>query len=129
MNSDELKKRTKDFGIRVIRLVESLPTKKSANMIGHQLMRSATSVGANYRSACRGRSKAEFIAKLGISIEKADESLYWMEIILDTGLAAENQISDLMKEAHELVAILTAAVKTARSNIKKSGKSNQQSEI
>jgi four helix bundle protein len=118
MNAEELKGRTKQFGIRVIRLVESLPKSKSANIIGNQLLRSATSVGANYRAACRGRSKAEFIAKIGICIEEADESHYWMEILAETGLASEERMTDLMKEASELTAILTASAKTARKNKK-----------
>jgi len=117
MNAEELKKRTKQFGLRIIRLVESLPNTQTARVICNQLLRSGTSVGANYRAACRGRSKAEFIAKAGISIEEADESLYWMEILIEAGLVPENHLSDLMKEGDELVAILTASVKTARENL------------
>jgi four helix bundle protein len=116
MNAEELKDRTKQFGIRVIRLVESLPGSKSAGIIGNQLLRSAISVGANYCAACRGRSKAEFIAKIGICIEEADESHYWMEILAETGLVSEERMTDLMKEASELTAILTASAKTARKN-------------
>jgi four helix bundle protein len=116
MNAEELKDRTKQFGIRVIRLVESLPGSKSVGIIGNQLLRSATSVGANYCAACRGRSKAEFIAKIGICIEEADESHYWMEILAETGLVSEERMTDLMKEASELTAILTASAKTARKN-------------
>ncbi|MBI3158432.1 MAG: four helix bundle protein [Chloroflexi bacterium] len=119
MNADALKKRTKDFGLRVIRLVDVLPTSRTANHIGQQLMRSATSVGANYRAACRGRSKAEFVAKAGIAIEEADESLYWMELLTEAKLVSEEKLKDLMKEANELVAILTATVKTARKNLRK----------
>ena len=83
MTPDELKKRTKQFGLRVIQLVESLPKTKTATTIGNQLLRCGTSVGANYRAACRGRSRAEFIAKLGIVEEEADESAYWLEMLVE----------------------------------------------
>ena len=119
MNEIDLKKRTKQFGLRIIKLVEALPKTQSARVIGNLLLRSGTSVGANYRSACRGRSKAEFIAKVGISIEKADESMYWIEMLSEAGIMPEEKVSALYKEADELVAILTASVKTARSNLKK----------
>lgn len=117
MDTRELKTRTKRFGLRVIRLVESLPNTQTGRVIGNQLIRSGTSVGANYRAACRGRSKAEFIAKAGISIEEADESLYWMEMLIESELVPEQRLTDLMKEADELIAILTASVKTARKNL------------
>ena len=117
MNAEELRRRTKQFGLRVIRLVESLPNTQAARVIGNQLIRSGTSVGANYRAACRGRSKAEFIAKAGISIEEADESLYWMEMMVEAELVPEPRLTELMKEADELLAILTASVKTARKNL------------
>lgn len=86
-------------------------------MIGNQLLRSATSVGAHYRAACRGRSKAEFVAKVGIVIEEADEALYWMELIVEAGLLPEDRLDDLMREADELIAIMTASVKTARKDL------------
>jgi len=117
MDAEELKRRTKQFGLRVIRLVEALPSTRTANVIGNQLLRAGTSVGANYRSACRGRSKADFISKVGIAIEEADESLYWMEMLIEAGIVSEKRLADLMKEADELVAILTASVKTARSHL------------
>ena len=117
MDAEELKHRTKQFGLRVIRLVEALPSTRTANVIGNQLLRAGTSIGANYRSACRGRSKPDFISKVGIAIEEADESLYWMEMLMEAGLVAENRVSDLMKEANELVAILTSSVKTARAHL------------
>jgi len=87
--------------------------------IGNLLIRSGTSVDANYRAACRGRSKAEFIAKMGIVIEEADESMYWMEMLIEAGIVPENQLSDLLSEANELVAIFTASAKTARSSLPK----------
>jgi len=116
MDAEELKRRTKQFGLRVIHLAEALPSGRTANVIGNQLLRSGTSVGANYRSACRGRSKPDFISKVGIAIEEADESLYWMEMLIEAGLVSEERLADLMKEANELVAILTASVKTARTH-------------
>ena len=116
MDADELKRRTKQFGLRGINVVEALPNTRTANVIGNQLLRSATSVGANYRSACRGRSKVDFISKIGIAIEEADESLYWMELLIEAGIVLEERLSPLMKEANELVSILTASVKTARGN-------------
>src|SRR5512139_2881466 len=117
MDAGDLKKRTKEFGLRVIRLVNALPSGKTTNMIANQLLRSATSVGANYRAACRGRSKADFISKVGIAIEEADESLYWMEMLVEAELVSEARLVDMMKEANELVAILTASVKTARAHL------------
>jgi four helix bundle protein len=119
MDPDELKRRTKQFGLRIIKLVESLPSGKTANVIGNQLLRSGTSVGANYRSACRGRSKPDFISKAGIAIEEADESLYWMELLIEAGLIKEENLRPLMQEANELIAILTTSVKTARSRLSK----------
>ena len=116
MNENDLKKRTKQFGLRIIKLVEALPKTQSARMIGNQLLRSGTSVGANYRAACRGRSKAEFIAKVGISIEESDESMYWIEMLTEAGIMPDEKVSALYKEADEIVAILTASAKTARKN-------------
>ena len=127
MTADELKKRTKQFGLRCIKVVESLPNTKTADVLGRQLLRSATSVGANYRSACRGRSKPDFISKVGIAIEEADESLYWLEIITESGLLPDKQLSELMKEGDEIVAILTASSQTAKRNLETI--SNQKSKI
>ena len=123
MNENELKKRTKQFGLRVIRLVESLPSGQTSRTIGNQLLRSGMSVGANYRATCRGRSKADFIAKAGISLEEADECLYWMELLQEAGIVPADKLKELMKEADELVAIFTASIKTARAHF------NQKSSI
>lgn len=123
MNESDLKKRTKQFGLRVIRLVESLRSTQTARTIGNQLLRSGMSVGANYRAACRGRSKADFVAKAGISLEEADECLYWMEMLQEAGIIPADKLKDLMKEADELVAIFTASIKTARAHL------NQKSSI
>ena len=123
MNENELKKRTKQFGLRVIRLVESLPSGQTSRTIGNQLLRSGMSVGANYRAACRGRSKADFIAKAGISLEEADECLYWMELLQEAGIVPADKLKELMKEADELVAIFTASIKIAKAHL------NQKSSI
>ena len=115
MNEKELKKRTKQFALRIIKLVNALPKNIVGQSIGKQLIRSGTSVGANYRSACRGRSKAEFVAKLGIVEEEADESAFWMELIIEGGLLEKELVEPLLKEADELVAIMVASRKSARS--------------
>lgn len=125
MNSDQLKQRTKQFALRIINLVDNLPNTRSTEVISRQLLRSGTSVGANYRSACRGRSKLDWIAKTCISIEEADESLYWMELLVEAGILPEQKLGSLMQEADEIVAILTASVKTARANIRKSANSKR----
>jgi four helix bundle protein len=120
MSPEEMKKRTKRFGLEVIRLVESLGNSLTARVVGNQLVRSATSVGANYRAACKARSKAEFIAKLGITEEEADESAYWIEMLIETKLAKQEQTDKLLIEANELTAIIAASRKTAITNRKSS---------
>ncbi len=117
MDADELKRRTKKFGLDGIKLIDSLPSTQTGRVIGNQLLRSSLSVGANYRTACRGRSKADFISKIGITIEEADESQHWLEMLTDAGLVAQEKIQPLAKEANELIAILTASAKTARENL------------
>ena len=130
MTSDELKLRTKKFSLRVIKLIKHLPDNKFSYVIGKQLLRSATSIGANYRAACRSRSKAEFISKIRIVEEEADESVYWIELIKESELFNENRLIELLKEAMELTAIFTAIGKTSKQNLKNSGaKSNSKSEI
>ena len=114
MGSEELKTRTKQFALRVMRLVEALPKTSVGRAIGNQLIRSGTSVGANYRAACRGRSKAEFVAKMGTVAEEADESCFWMELIIEGELLPEDRVAPLLEEANELTAIFTAATKTAK---------------
>lgn len=110
----DLKVRTKSFALRIIKVVDALPNTRSANVIGHQLLRSGSSVGANYRAACRARSTAEFVAKLGVVEEEADESGYWLELLIDSGLMSQVQLVELLNEADELVAITVASIKTAR---------------
>ncbi|MFB2918836.1 four helix bundle protein [Aerosakkonema funiforme] len=114
MNEQEFKKRTKQLALRVIRLVEALPESRTAEVIGKQLIRSATSVGANYRSACRGKSTADVIAKLSIVEEEADESLYWMELIVESGLISADKLKSLMSETNEILAMTVASIKTLR---------------
>ena len=114
MNSNELKQLTKAFGKRVVKLTESLPKNTTSSVIGRQLLRSATSVGANYRAVCRARSRADFIAKLGIVEEECDESLYWLEMLVETNQIKPILVSGLMKEGEEILAIAVASAKTAR---------------
>ena len=116
MDSSEMKKRTKAFALRVIRLVEALPKNRVADVVVRQLLRCGTSVGANYRAACRARSQADFVAKLGIVEEEADESVYWMELLVEAGMVESAKLESLMKEADELLAITVASIKTARQN-------------
>jgi four helix bundle protein len=114
-SSNNLQKRTKAFALRVIRLVERLPNSKTADVLGRQLLRSGTSVGANYRSACRARSPAEFCSKMGIVEEEADESGYWMELLADSGAVKAHLLHDLLNESGEIVAMAVASIRTTRS--------------
>jgi four helix bundle protein len=107
------KERTKRFALAVVRLVETLA--RTADVLGRQLLRAGTSVGANYRAACRGRSPSDVVAKLGIVEEKADEAIYWMELLADAGVVPAERISALKKEANELLAMTVASIKTLRS--------------
>ncbi len=116
MTEKELLQRTKTFALRVIKLVNALPNTTAGRTIGGQLTRSGTSVAANYRAACRGRSKAEFIAKLGTVEEEADESCLWMELIIESGLMEEKLVAGLLKEANEITAIMAASKISARNN-------------
>ncbi len=114
MNKDEMIGRTKEFAIRMVKLYRSLPNSRDAQIIGQQVFRSGTSVGANYRAACRGRSRADFISKLGIALEEADESLYWMELLIETKIVSSERLKPLMKENDEIIAILVSTIKSAR---------------
>lgn len=116
LNSEELKNRTKKLAIEVIHLVESLPQCMATDVIGKQVIRSITSVAANYRSACRARSRADFINKLGIVEEEADETLFWLDMFIESGKVKKENIVNLYKEADEIVAIFSASHKTARAN-------------
>src|SRR5215468_11221936 len=110
MTTDELKIRTKSFALRIIKLVEALPPNRTADVIGKQLVRSGTSVGANYRAACRAKSNADFIAKRGIVEEEADESAFWLEVIVESGLMKEELVKDLLDEADQIVAIMVSSI-------------------
>jgi four helix bundle protein len=114
MTTQELKDRTFEFGIRVVRAVEALPKDEVSRTLGNQLLRAGTSVGANYRSAARARSRADFVAKLGIVEEECDEVSYWMEVIVALRLLKKARLQSLQKEASELLAIVVASIKTAR---------------
>ncbi len=116
MNEQDFKNRTKKLALRVIKLVEVLPKGQTAAVIGKQLLRSATSVGANYRAACRGKSQADVIHKLAIVEEEADESLYWMELLIESEIVSEAKLSSLMAETNEIVAMTVASIKTLRGN-------------
>ncbi len=114
MRGGDLQERTRAFALLIIREVERLPRGRTSDVIGKQLLRSGTSVGANYRAACRARSANDFIAKLKIVEEEADESLYWLGLLRDARLVTEAQIADLVAEGNELLAIIVASIKTAR---------------
>ena len=113
-----MKKRTKDFAKEVINLCRQLPETREGRLVANQLFRSGTSVGANYCAVCRARSKADFIAKLGIVLEETDETLYWLEILTETQIMKTNLIAPLMKEANELIAIFVSSLNTAKKNYK-----------
>ena len=114
MTPEQMKKRTKALALRVIRLVQALPRTRVADVLARQLLKSGTSVGANYRAACRARSTADFIAKLGIVEEEADESMYWIELLVEAELIKAGLVSDLLHEAEEILAIVVASINTAR---------------
>jgi len=110
----ELRDRTKTFALRVMRLYRSLPSAPDVQVVGKQLLRSATSVAANHRAAARGRSRQEFAAKIGVVREEADESLFWLELLRDSGLLKPDLLQDLLQEAKELTAIFTTSYETAK---------------
>jgi four helix bundle protein len=123
MTPRELQTRTKAFALRVITLVDTLPRSTAGQVIGRQLRRSAASVGANYRAACRAQSCAEFAAKLSVVVKEADESLYWLELLQESSLIKSQRLIELLKEANELVAISAAARKTAKQGAGNGGSS------
>src|SRR5438552_12655951 len=112
----ELRDRTKAFAVRIVRLYRSLPYRTDAQVLGKQLIRSGTAVAANYRAACRARSKAEWVAKIGVVVEEADETLFWLEMLMDCEIVAAERLKELLTEAHELSALFTASQRTARAN-------------
>ncbi len=114
--AEALRARTKAFAVRVVKLVQALPNTDEARILGRQLLRAGTSVAANYRAACRGRSRAEFVAKLGIVAEEADEVVLWLELLTETEVLSGTQVESLLREANELAAIMSSSRRTARSN-------------
>lgn len=129
-----MKERTKAFALRVIRLAGSRPRDRASEVMGRQLLRSGTSVGANYRSACRSRSDKDFMARMGLVEEEADESMYWMELLVQSKLVRRELVEDLLGEADEIVRIVVASIKTVkhrtrRARVEKSAIRNPQSQI
>jgi len=114
--AEVMKDRTKQFAIRVVAVVRSLPRNREGDVVGKQLLRSGTAVAANYRAVCRSRSKAEFISKMSIVVEEADETVFWLELLGDTGMVASRKPGLIVKEANELLAICAASLRTAKYN-------------
>jgi four helix bundle protein len=114
MNPEELKIRTRAFALRVIRLAESLPDSPTARVIRNQILRCGSSVGANYGAACRAKSNPDFISKMGTVEEEADETIYWMELLVDTGIVNRRRVANLMNEADQILSIVIASIKTAK---------------
>jgi four helix bundle protein len=114
VGKEDLKQRTKEFALRIIKLVEALPRGRTADVIGRQLLRSGISVGANYRAACRAKSNADFISKLGTVEEETDESIYWMELLIEAEIVESVKLEALMQEADEILAMTVASINTAR---------------
>ena len=112
MDKEEMKTRTKAFALRVLKVVKNLPTTTEGKVIAYQLAKSGTSVGANYRAACRARSNKEFIAKLGVVLEEADETAFWLELIMEGGILAAAKIKNLHQEADELCAVLFSSIRS-----------------
>jgi four helix bundle protein len=114
MNEEQFKARTRQLALEIITLVESLPRGRTPDVIGRQLLRSGTSVGANYRASCRGKSKADVISKLAIVEEEADETIYWLELIIESKIVEASRMNSLLKETNEIVAMVVASIKTLR---------------
>jgi four helix bundle protein len=117
MDEREFKGRTKKIALRVVHLVESLPQTNTADIIGRQLLRCGTSIGANYRAACRGKSAADVLAKLAIVEEETDETIYWIELLIEAGILPESRLKDLVVELNEILAMTVASIKTLRAGI------------
>ena len=111
---EQLRGRTKDLAVRIVRMLRTLPSSSESRILGNQLLRSATSVAANDRAACRARSRAEFISKLGVALEEADETLFWLELLIDLDLVTRERMGALMDETGQIVKILSAARSTSR---------------
>ena len=114
MDAEEFRQRTRAFALRVVRLVEALPKSRTKDVLGRQLIRCGTSVGANYRAAWRARSPKDFVAKIAIVEEECDEAIYWMELVVEAGLMDEKRLADLKAEANEILSMVVSSIKTAR---------------
>jgi len=114
MNPNEMKNRTKTYALAIIKLVQGLPNTPAVRVIGNQLLRSGTSVGANYRASCRAKSQADFLAKMGIVEEEADESIYWMELLVESGIVHSTAVAELCNEGNQIVAMVVSPINTAR---------------
>jgi len=110
----DLRRRTKNFAVRIVKLYRSLPKTEEARILGKQILRSGTSIAANYRAACRARSRVEFIAKLGIVLEESDETAFWLELMQDAAIFPEAKLRDLVQEVNELIAIFVASIRTTK---------------
>ncbi len=115
MNKEELRNRTREFALGVVKTVSSLPKNRITDVLGNQLLKSGTSIGANYREACRARSRADFLSKIGIVEQEADETLYWLELLEELKLIETQVVEPLKKECGELLAIFVATGKSTRS--------------
>jgi four helix bundle protein len=118
MSPEEMKRRTRRFALSVVQETEGLPRSRACDVLARQLVRCGTSVGANYRSACRARSTPDFISKMGIVEEEADESIYWLELLVDAGFLAADAAKPLVAEANEILSITVASIKTARGSVR-----------
>jgi four helix bundle protein len=114
MTPDEFKKRTRKFALRIIKLVQSLPRNPACDVMGRQLLKAGTSTAANYRAACRAKSRADFRAKMGIVEEERDESHFWLEMLVESGVVSESAVKDLMQEASEITAMTVSSIKNSR---------------
>jgi len=115
----DLKERTKEFALRIIKMYSSLPKSTEAKVLGTQVLRSGTSVGANYREASRGRSKAEFVAKMGDCLKELEETTYWFDLLIEGNILPKNKLSGLLQESKELTAIFVTIIKNTKTNVKK----------
>ncbi|MDB6056885.1 MAG: hypothetical protein JWO95_729 [Verrucomicrobiales bacterium] len=117
MTKQEMKVRTKKYALRIVKAVQALPNGRVGNVLGNQLLRAGTSVAANYRAVCRAKSAADFVNKLKIVEEECDESLFWMELLVESGVIAQSRFTNLMKEGDEILAIVVSAAKTTRASL------------
>ena len=120
--ADAMRRRTKQFALRVVTLSRALPKEDEARVIGRQMLRSATSVGANYRAVCRARSKKEFVSKMNVVLEEAEESAFWLELLGEAEIVPRSKLKLLLAEANELVAIFSKSLSTARASLRRDGK-------